>query len=235
MAILTNMDNPLEVLVFHGELSSDWEDAVEVTDHAVPEGAPATAHKEQKPRTYSLRLIMNDSPLGPVDPAPGGERFDSIVEGWLGRNLLAKLRYFSENTGRVENLHITSARRGRTNVGRTVYDVQLKQVRTARAASVRLPPPKRQRKPTTNPPTDKGPAPTTQAPPKLQSANAEIYQGVVTGYKDSLKYRLTNTDYLVGEQTTSPDTATLYRSYLPAGPAPVEPPPADLLYSPIPP
>lgn len=211
-------------LRFHGEMEVDWEDTVEVTDNPVPLGEPATWHKEKKARTYSLRLIMNDTPLEiqEFDAAPPGERWDSKVEAWFDRHLMDRLTYISANLGVVRGLDVESISRGRKPlVGRTIYDIKLKQVRYAEAQTVRLPPPRKQKKKTTNPPVDKGPVPTAPAPPRLQSENAIIYlnSGLATSQKNSLKYRLTNTTYASSDQQSLPiDAADLRSDYQYAGP-----------------
>lgn len=230
MPMLRNPETA-DVLYFTAELSADWEDTVEVSANPVPLSDPAQTHKERKPRTYTLRLVCSDAPLQkdlpPGGAQPPGERWDSAVEAWLRRNLMARLDYISPSTGLVQGVDITSVRRGRNgSVMSTTYDINLTQARFAEAQTVRLPPPRRQKKPTTNPPEDKGPAPTEQAPPKLQSADARIYKGVVTDRKETLQYRLLPQNWAVGESSAGPsaleaeqlDAESLSSNYQFAGP-----------------
>lgn len=227
MPLLIDEADPTDVLRVHAELEVSWEDTVEVTDSPVPLAAPVSLHKERRPRTYSMRLAMSDAPLADLLPfdgqGPPGERWDSMVEAWLDRHLMGRLQYVSPSTGLVTRLELTSVRRGRKGaLQETQYDLQFKQTRLARSQTVDLPPARRHRKPNTKPPDEKGPAATKDAPPKLQSADARIYQGVVTGRTDSLRYRALPYNYAVGEATSAepviPDAETLTSGYQYSGP-----------------
>jgi hypothetical protein len=241
VGVLFNQDDPSDSFAFHAELEAEVADSVELTEYAQAEGAPVTAHKERQARRYTLRLVVVTAPLlrdqantaDLLDDGPDGEllvdnQWLTQAERWWERNLMSRLSYTSVNLGLVTDLDVARLSRSYRTARRLEYEVELRQALLVRSQTTRLAPPKRHKKPTTEPPEPPTPKPTSEAPEVLQSAGHRAFADggpvvpQVGGRADQLQQQLDKRKLLLRRQdgaANPPNAADLRNAQLPAGSA----------------